>query len=879
LSFFFTKTQPRHNALKAGRGTGLIKGAPSRGSKQNAATLARLGCEACPLNKAPGIVTRRMVPNIAKSTKIYFLAEAPGRDEDENSGEPLTGPSGKLLRDVIPNEFERYCSYDNIINCRPPKNRTPVWSEIECCRPRRVKWIEEAKPLLIVGLGAVPLHAMLGSTDMAGMRGRLFAIQIGNHKCWFLPTYHPSFVLRVAYNKAKPLNSKMGHCFRMDIKKAFDLIDDLKPPKVLTEQELREGIQCFDGADRFEELMELLRQTKKAKIKVVDIETKGLRPYRSDAAIMTAAFSFENTHFAFALDHPKTKWSKSQKEQILDQTESILKDDTIKVAHNAPYEIEWFAWLLGKEVVNHTAWHCTQMQAHFLDERRGKQHGKDDQDKRAAYQALNFLIKQHFGLAYKSLFKLNKKDMSLSPLGETLIYNACDTKTTLKLYHRQTRLLKRAGLYEAYLEALPRQPTVALMQHFGINVDQKEVKKAQHKLKGEIEELLLKINDLKVVKAYIRDHKEFNPDSGDHVVSIFKDYLKCPQVTIQDKDNVRYSVDKNILDTIDHPLAPLMIRYRNRTKLKSTYVDSLEMGVGEFVYPDGAIHCNFNTTFAETGRTSSDSPNMQNAPQRNDSWVRNLVAAKDGYVIVAFDYGQLEGCTGAICSKDKLLIKYLWDDYDMHMEWAQKLAHLYPAIAGGKNGIKDPDVMKKLRSRVKNKLVFPAWFGAANESIAGYLGMEDHLPIIETLMDEFWATFDDTHKWQDKLMTKYYEVGWVESPTHRRHHYPLTRNQVVNFPVQSVACDIVCDAMNTLSFMAKEENKWHLHPILNIHDDLSFIMPNDDRILEPAIETIYKIMLTPPYKFINVPLSVTCSVGKHWYKMQEVGKFWSHKDV
>ena len=82
--------------------------------------------------------------------------------------------------------------------------------------------------------------------------------------------------------------------------------------------------------------------------------------------------------------------------------------------------------------------------------------------------------------------------------------------------------------------------------------------------------------------------------------------------------------------------------------------------------------------------------------------------------------------------------------------------------------------------------------------------------------------------------------------------------------------------MNELSAMAVETGQWHLHPVLNIHDDLTFVIPDNDDILEEAITTIYKVMLTPPYKEVNVPLSVKASVGPAWYGMQEIGKFWSH---
>ena len=1130
----------------------------------------------------------KMAPTLAAHTEIYFLAEAPGRDEDENTGRPLTGPSGSLLRECIPGGDDSYCSFDNTVRDRPPKNRTPTWQELECCRGHVTKSIEKAKPKLIVGLGAVPLQWMLNSTDLQGMRGRIFAVKVGQHTCHFLPTYHPSFILRVAYDKRKPLMSNFGHCFRMDIQRAFNALGYLKQPHIDSEEEIKAGIQCFDGSaeDQYLTILFLLNKAKKAPIKSVDLETKWLRPYKTGAAIMTVAISFEDTNFSFALDHPKSGWSKAKRIGILNLLYELLRDDTVKIAHNCfageteiitskglkslhslvgqaitvwtengwmpakvgnfgkqtlqeltvvpynrsrssiqhkmyvtanhnwvverqiwrknrgydwerlpnfiktselrlkdkiiatvpnsrtsdtysnafihglifadgslikrkakagyyphnirlcgwkkkfadrfekvtypkfangdavcnwyvsntnlkdlppvgassnyiqdfiegwqlldgtsgadgswgpgpktrivtttrvdaakwlmryaplagwfvtgfvhkrgknfsghtismwnvtiskdekmawsvrkvsnssrrenvfcavvpdakcftlgngiytgncPFELEWFIWLLGKNVVNHVAWECTQMQAHFIDERRGK--GRDDSDRRAVYQSLDFLCKQHFGTSYKPLFKLNKKDMSKSDLGETLIYNGVDTKYTLRLWHKQDKLLKQMGLHTAYLDSLPRQASVALMQYIGIGVDQKEVKRIQGLLDGEIKAIEAQIADLKVVKAYVKHNREFNPAGQDAIV-LFRDYLKRPEVSIKEENGTRYSVDKNVLDKIDHPLAGLILQLRNKSVLKHTFVDPLEAGVGECLHPDGKIHQNLNTTFTETGRTSADEINMQNYPQRKDSWVRKQIEAGKGHVLLAFDYGQIEACGAAVVSNDKVLVEALWQDYDIHMDWAIKIADRCPEIVGG--SMKDPKVAKAFRSRIKNKLIFPSIYGAQAKSVAGYLGIEEYIG--EEIMDLFWQSFHGLKAWQDRLMKGYYENGYVASLVGRRRNYPLRREQAINHPIQCWAAEIICDAMCRLSHHAVTTGEWHIHPVLNIHDDLTVIVPDDDKMLERAIEVIYRAMLSPPYK-INVPLSVECSIGKNWYEMNSIGKFWSHRDL
>ncbi len=872
--------------------------------KRNAESLQRIGCAACPLNK---ITTNfpKMEPTLSKDTWVYFLGEGPGRDESENSGRPFTGQSGQWLRRHIPDEFYNHVSFDNVINCRATefdkkenriKDRTPTPVEVSCCYSRRIKYIEQAKPKVIVALGIPALNFVLNSSDMIGMRGRVFVVKIGNHTCYFLPTYHPAFILRRAREDADKRGRKatdkvvddsfFGRTVRFDLKKAFETVKLSDNPIVETEADIRKRIITFERNEDFDQLLALLARAKQAPYKAIDIETTGLRPYAKDAKILSVALSFNiNNHsdscnISFALDHPKARWNSQQRRTILDTLKEILIDDTIKIAHHSVFELEWFIAYFGEEVVRHEVWECSQLQAHFLDERRGAGQSNDD-NKKNTYQSLGFLVKMHFGVPFKQWFEVDRKNMLQADLTETLVYNAADSLFTLRLWGKQRALLNAEGLFNACMVAMPRQATCALTQSLGIPVNQAKTKELQRKLADQISVLQAEIEGVDVVQQYIKekpvkykDKDPFNP-MGEDAIVLFRDYLKREEIQIQDGKKVRWSVDKRILEKIDHPLAELIVSLRNKSKMKSTYVDGLELGKGKYIWPDGKIHCNFNATFTTTGRFSSDELNMQNFPHRNDSWVREQIEAPDGHVIVAADYGQLEMCGAAMCSKDPALIKVLWDDYDTHFEWASKLAAICPTRVGG--DFSDAKVAKSFRSIVKNKLVFPAIYGASNKSIAGYLGIDEHY--IDTLMDEFWDTFKGVKQWQNRLLKEYRETGWVASPTGRRRHHPLTTNEAINAPIQCLASEIVVDGMCRLSYMAATTGKWYLHPLLNIHDDLSFIIP--EKKLVSSIETIYKTMLTPSFGegIVNVPLSVTVSVGKNWFSMDEIGKFWSHKDV
>jgi DNA polymerase-1 len=204
-----------------------------------------------------------------------------------------------------------------------------------------------------------------------------------------------------------------------------------------------------------------------------------------------------------------------------------------------------------------------------------------------------------------------------------------------------------------------------------------------------------------------------------------------------------------------------------------------------------------------------------------------------------------------------------------------------PGLVGGVKAAKDKTVMKGFRSLIKNKMVFPSFFGATNESVHGYLvnatKYEVEQSIVDDLMEEFWSTFNGMSTWQKNTMKHYYDEGFVETLSGRKHRYPLTKNQAVNMPIQGTAAELVCDAMCRLSHMALSTGQLHLHPILNIHDDLSFFIPDNDKIIENALETITREMLVFDFPWINVPLSVEISIGPNWADVSPIDKIWSHK--
>lgn len=266
-----------------------------------------------------------------------------------------------------------------------------------------------------------------------------------------------------------------------------------------------------------------------------------------------------------------------------------------------------------------------------------------------------------------------------------------------------------------------------------------------------------------------------------------------------------------------------------------------------------------------------DRPNMQNFPKRGDESkeVRKQIIAPPGCVILAFDYGQIEARVIAMFTKDKVFCKALWENHDVHMEWAEKLSRAYPERVGGKKNFTDKKVMKSFRTDIKNQWTFPLFFGARMESAANYLNIP--ISVITPLYDEFWETFSGVKLWQEKVQEFYQKHGYVECLTGRRRRGPLSLNQIINTPVQGTAAEIVMDAMSRLS----EMQDWELQPEINIHDDLTFCRVPVKKV-DIIAEKIIDVMIHVPFDWVNVPISIEMSIGDNWLDMVDCGTFASN---
>lgn len=799
------------------------------------------GCKSCPRDKDKSLQSPKMEPTGSDNPIWYCLGEAPGQTEDEE-GEQFVGDAGQFLRPHIPKACKSKVRWNNVANCAAEGNRTPD-IEISCCRGRVESDIAKTRPKVVIGYGRIPLTWLGLSGSMEQWRGRLVPVSIAGHDCWFYCCYHPSFILRIRNEKKKGIGKELERTFARDLEHIFSVGEKLPWPVV--EKEYAKGLQLLVTPD-VKKLESMLEEAAEWEECGVDIETNALRPYFANRKILTMSVSNYERTFAFPLQHREIKWGDGGKRAEAAVKRFLLKSGR-KWAHNAKFELEWFLSKYGMEVLFDTEWGDTLSQAYVLDERLG-------------LRDLGSITRFTAGFDVKSLSSVDPRMLEEYPLPDALTYNAYDAKYCYLASVVQGVRLEKEGLLELSLDHMDRNVCLAVAQARGLSVDQdrvKELDKCFTDIEKELDQQIQKEPD--VVRYGKETGKSLNPNSPATVLAFFR--------------HLGFKIsgtDKNILCEVDHPVAKLVLEYKEGAKAHSTYNKNYLVG-GKYMHEDGKIHCEFNPCVTVTRRLSSSEPNNQNWPARNQYRVcRSIVVPEKDHVIVAIDYGQIEARIIGMASQDEYLVDATWRGDDIHKDWTVELAAAAPYLLEDMEDDDDKKKFKALRSVVKNKWTFPAFYGSAMFNIAQHIGIDPE--VLEPLFDKFWDRHKGVKAWHKEVLRFYEKNGYIESLTGWRRRAPLGYNDIINNPIQTTASDIVVNAMQRLSRSAYNLKKPQLQPRLNIHDDLTFYLPI--KSLEEDINFIARKMTIVPFDFVNVPLSIEVSATEGgWDSKEEIAVF------
>jgi hypothetical protein len=289
---------------------------------------------------------------------------------------------------------------------------------------------------------------------------------------------------------------------------------------------------------------------------------------------------------------------------------------------------------------------------------------------------------------------------------------------------------------------------------------------------------------------------------------------------------------------------------------------------------DGLLHPSYTTMHVATFRTSATDTNIQNWPKRRHREFRKQVVAPPGHIILSCDEGQIQGRIYGMASKDPVLCQSFIDKEDIHSHWLGKLIDIYPEyfdrLRHKLNLETAPEAVlrKKGRDLIKTDFVFASLFGTTAENCAERTGIP--FAVISDLLGDFWARFHVAKKWLNARRAEYRDTGGVRTLNGQMRFGVMTGNEPIIQPIQNGEAVIILDCQNELQKMAIERNDMYFMPRINVHDDLTFIVPDQDDLIEYYLDIITEVMTKIRYRWQIVPLIVEASVGYNWGEMEEI---------
>lgn len=396
---------------------------------------------------------------------------------------------------------------------------------------------------------------------------------------------------------------------------------------------------------------------------------------------------------------------------------------------------------------------------------------------------------------------------------------------------------------------MPLVPVLAKMERAGMLVDPDRLHSLSEGLATQITEVERSIRDL-------AGDETFNIGSPMQLSHVLFDVMGLPTKGLKKTKRGYYSTNAKVLSDLarDHEIVRLILDWREKSKIKSTYLDTL----GPLRRGDGRVHTTYNQTITATGRLSSSDPNLQNIPTRSElgRTVKTAFSAGEGSVFLAVDYSQIELRLLAHLSGDEHLVRAFNEGEDFHAETAARVF-----------GVPVSEVTPDLRSRAK-----AVNFGIVYGQQAYGLSQSLHISMAEArdMIDRYYEAYPGVRTFLDNVVARAKQTGYAETMYGRRRHIPELKAKnpqlrgfgertAMNHPMQGTAADIIKIAMARVSRRLEEEG-FAAHMILQVHDELDFECPVDEvERLTAMVRDVMEHVVD-----LRVPLIAEASTGITW---------------
>lgn len=572
-----------------------------------------------------------------------------------------------------------------------------------------------------------------------------------------------------------------------------------------------------------------------------DLETTSLDPHR--AAIVGIAFSWL-AHEGWFVFFPRDP---QQAAGVLEEFRPLFTRPGIeKVGHNLKFDLSVLL-AKGLEVAGP---YFDSLLAHSLLEPE-QRHGMDF----LAESCLGYTpvpLSELIGLEKDDLFsQVTLADIAESDPGKVVDYAAEDADVTWQLADKLRPQLPGHGAEQVFYEIeAPLLPVLTRMEHTGVKVDIGVLREIGLTLEKRAQELHESIQTAAGTT--------FNLNSPKQLGEILFDRLRLlekPKKTATGQ----YQTNEQVLQSLagSHPIVQDILDYREVTKLKNTYVDTLPREVNPVT---GRIHTTFHQLMAATGRMASSNPNLQNIPIRSDHGreIRKaFVPGEPGWLLLSADYSQVELRVMAALSEDAAMIEAFRQGQDIHQATA---ARVY--------GVELDAVLPEMR-RTAKMVNFGIIYGISAFGLAQRLGIPrgEAARIIESYFEQFPGVLQYTRR----IVEDARRHGYVETLTGRRR---LIRDLdsanatvrggaervAMNTPIQGTAADMIKLAMIRVDAALRAAGL-RTRMLLQVHDELLFELPESE--VEQARALILEQMRTA-LPLGEVPIEVEAGTGQNW---------------
>ena len=593
------------------------------------------------------------------------------------------------------------------------------------------------------------------------------------------------------------------------------------------------------------ELNKLISQIEELTEISIDTETSSLDPHQADLIGISISPKVGVSYY-IPLNHKNYKNLNEKK--VLKKLENILIDKSIKkIGQNIKFDYIIFY----RRGIDLEPLEDTMLMSYVLDAGKNR-HNMD---------TLSEIHLGHKTITYKEIVGTGKKQINFSEVNveDAKNYAAEDADITFRLYKKFLINLKNEKLMNIY-ETFEK-PLIKILAHMeinGIKLDKKFLNKLS-------ENFQKKISDLEK-KIYNITKKEFKIGSTKQLGEVLYNDLKISALKKTKKGS--FATGASVLEDLaykGHELPQLVLEWRQLTKLKNTYSDSLP----EFLNPNtGRVHTSFLLAATTTGRLASSDPNLQNIPIKSNDGkeIRKAFISNKGCSLLSADYNQIEMRILADLADVKELKKAFNNKEDIHSLTASQVFN-----------VKIKDVTSELRRKAK-AINFGIIYGISQYGLAKQISVSTSEA--DEFLKSYFKKFPEIKDYMSTTINFCRKSGYVNNIFGRRTHITgindknfnvrnFQERAAINAPIQGSASELMRIAMINIFEKIKVKKIKDCKLLLQIHDELIFEVKKDNidnikKLVEIGMKSVQKSDL---HSF-SIPILVDVNIGENWGLLQ-----------